>query len=94
MTQTYSQQNTPLLPNIHTGMICAAPVMGGWYRAVITKAHDTEECDVMFVDYGGYLKLPVSSLRQIRYDFMSLPFQASECYLANVEPIDRKSINT
>ena len=90
MIQTYSQQNTPRLPTIHSGMICAVPIMGGWYRAVITKVYETEECDVMFVDYGGYSRLPVSSLRQIRYDFMSLPFQASECYLANVEPIDRK----
>ena len=62
--------------------------MGGWYRAVITKVYDIKECDVMFVDYGGYSRLPVSSLRQIRYDFMSLPFQASECYLANVQPIN------
>ncbi|CAG2107305.1 unnamed protein product [Medioppia subpectinata] len=91
MNQTYSQQNTPFLPNIHPGMICTVPIMGGWYRAVITKVYDTEECDVMFVDYGGFSRLPVSSLRQIRYDFMSLPFQASECYLANIEPIDSET---
>ena len=43
----------------------------------------------MFVDYGGYAyNVPIVELRQIRYDFMSLPFQASECYLANVVPID------
>jgi len=90
MSATYSQQNTPLLPQIHSGMICAVPIMGGWFRAVVTKVYDSEECDVMFVDYGGFSRLPVSSLRQIRYDFMSLPFQASECYLANVEPISRK----
>ncbi|CAG2170286.1 unnamed protein product [Oppiella nova] len=88
MNQTYSQQNTPFLPNIHTGMVCTVPVMGGWYRAVITKVYDTDECDVMFVDYGGFSRLPMSSLRQIRYDFMTLPFQASECYLAHIEPID------
>jgi A-kinase anchor protein 1 len=90
MSATYSQQNTPLLPQIHSGMICAVPIMGGWFRAVVTKVYDSEECDVMFVDYGGFSRLPVSSLRQIRYDFMSLPFQTSECYLANVEPISRK----
>lgn len=27
-----------------------------------------------------------SVLRQIRQDFMTLPFQATECYLANIKP--------
>ncbi|XP_054168255.1 KH domain-containing protein akap-1-like [Oppia nitens] len=88
MNQTYSQDNTPQLPNIQTGMICAVPLMGGWFRAVIIKVHSNDECDVMFVDYGGFSRLPVSTLRQIRFDFMTLPFQTSECHLANVEPID------
>jgi A-kinase anchor protein 1, mitochondrial len=41
-------------------------------------------CDIKFVDYGGYMTLPASALRQIRTDFMMLPFQATECYLADV----------
>lgn len=44
------------------------------------------EVDICFVDYGGYSRVPASSLRQIRADFMTLPFQAIECLLANVAP--------
>ena len=39
---------------------------------------------VRFVDYGGYSTLPVSHLRQIRSDFLALPFQAIECILSGV----------
>ena len=44
------------------------------------------EVDICFVDYGGYSRVPASCLRQIRADFMSLPFQSVECFLANVAP--------
>lgn len=44
------------------------------------------EVEICYVDYGGYSRVPVSCLRQIRADFMSLPFQAIECLLANVAP--------
>ena len=42
---------------------------------------------VRFVDYGGYSTLPVSHLRQIRSDFLALPFQAIECILSGVEAV-------
>lgn len=57
---------------------------------MVVSLIDDMEVEVKFVDYGGYARAPISSLRQIRYDFMTLPFQASECYLANVKPIDGK----
>ncbi|ESO00974.1 hypothetical protein HELRODRAFT_192509 [Helobdella robusta] len=41
---------------------------------------------VRFVDYGGYEQVKASDLFLIRNDFMDLPFQAVECYLANVYP--------
>lgn len=44
------------------------------------------EVEICYVDYGGYSRVPVSCLRQIRADFMTLPFQAIECLLANVGP--------
>lgn len=67
--------------------ICAAPTMGGWYRAqIISVDEKSNSCDVKFLDYGGYLSVDASSLRQIRGDFLMLPFQAIECYLANVVP--------
>ena len=67
-------------------MIVAAPVMNGWFRGVVVQVHDNNECDIKFVDYGGYSRLPTALLRQIRVDFMTLPFQAAECLLADIKP--------
>lgn len=91
MLLNYSQCEAPLIPHIQSGMLCAVPIWSGWYRGLVVSAFDNEECQVLFVDYGGYSRLPTSSLRQIRGDFISLPFQASECYLAGVVPVDGKS---
>lgn len=90
MLAVYNQHNgVPNLPRpIEEGVICAAPVMDGWFRAQTVEVYDeTDEVLVKFVDYGGYLRIAASELRQIRSDFMSLPFQAIECTLAHVRPI-------
>lgn len=89
MLACYAQGlDTPPLPRpVDAGIICTAQVCGGWFRAlVVGTSEDGEECDIKFLDYGGYMRLATSLLRQIRSDFMMLPFQASECYLANVQP--------
>ncbi|XP_035212876.1 A-kinase anchor protein 1, mitochondrial-like isoform X2 [Stegodyphus dumicola] len=90
MMNCYSQLDTPLLPHpVEAGVICAAPVLRGWYRAQVIFVFDSgTECEIKFVDYGGFSQVPTNTLRQIRSDFMTLPFQASECYLANVSPVD------
>ncbi|KJH46505.1 tudor domain protein [Dictyocaulus viviparus] len=91
MIRLYSQRSDiPDLPKpCQTGLLCAAPVLGAWFRAVTVSYNaDTDEVMLRFVDYGGYTRLPRSELRQIRTDLMSLPFQAIECYLAHVQPID------
>ncbi len=36
-------------------------------------AEDT--CSIKYVDYGGYDVIPTDQLKQIRTDFLSLPFQ-------------------
>jgi len=95
-----------LRPNLYqnfvfaAGVVCAAPSQGSWYRAEVIDVRtaapeeglSTEEvvCDIKFVDYGGYMTLPASALRQIRTDFMMLPFQATECYLADITSLDGK----
>lgn len=88
MNICYSEPMAPPLPTpIQVGSICVAPAMGGWYRAqVVAVGEETEACEMKFVDYGGYSTVNSSVLRQIRGDFMTLPFQAVECYLANVMP--------
>ena len=73
------------------GVICAAPMMQGWYRAqVVTVDAETDDCVIKFLDYGGYATIAASALKQIRSDFMSLPFQAIECYLINLIPLPGK----
>ena len=42
-------------------------MMNGWYRAqVVAVMEESEECDIKFVDYGGYMRVMDSTLKQIR----------------------------
>ncbi|KAM6402967.1 A-kinase anchor protein 1, mitochondrial-like [Rhynochetos jubatus] len=71
------------------GIICAAPGLdGAWLRAqVISYFEETDEVELRYVDYGGYDKVKIDTLRQIRSDFLSLPFQGAEVLLDNVVPL-------
>jgi len=95
MNNTYSQFNCPGIPQpVILNSVCAAPCDGGWFRCqVVSHDEETGSCDVKFLDYGGYSSLPVDSLKQIRTDFLSLPFQAIECYLANIQPEDDQNVS-
>ncbi|KAM9525804.1 A-kinase anchor protein 1, mitochondrial isoform 2-T2 [Guaruba guarouba] len=75
--------------HIEVGIICAAPGLdGAWLRAqVISYFEETSEVELRYVDYGGYDKVKVDTLRQIRSDFLSLPFQGAEVLLDNVVPL-------
>ncbi|KAH8244874.1 hypothetical protein KR032_001776, partial [Drosophila birchii] len=87
---SYSTMDAPQLPSLEISAVCVIPINGVWYRVQIvdTDAEDEEHCLVRFLDFGGYMNVSFSSLRQIRTDFMSVPFQATECILSNIEPID------
>ncbi|GLH14573.1 Tudor and KH domain-containing protein homolog [Gryllus bimaculatus] len=85
MDATYGEMDTPAVPTVQAGIVVAAPVMGSWYRAeVVAAEEEADSCQVRYVDYGGYEVQQNAALRQIRSDFMTLPFQAVECYLANI----------
>ncbi|KAJ7406447.1 A-kinase anchor protein 1 [Willisornis vidua] len=75
--------------HIEVGIICAAPGLdGAWLRAQVTcYFEDTNEVELKYVDYGGYEKVKVDTLRQIRSDFLTLPFQGAEVLLDNVVPL-------
>ncbi|XP_053851732.1 A-kinase anchor protein 1, mitochondrial [Vidua macroura] len=90
MFTCYSQPETPTLPTpVEVGIICAAPGLdGAWLRAqVISYFEETDEVELKYVDYGGYDKVKVDTLRQIRSDFLTLPFQGAEVLLDNVVPL-------
>ncbi|XP_061638939.1 A kinase (PRKA) anchor protein 1b [Phyllopteryx taeniolatus] len=86
----YSQPGTPALPSpAEVGVICAAPALeGAWWRAqVITFYKESNEVAVRYVDYGGYDRVKIDSLRKIRSDFVTLPFQGAEVLLDNIAPL-------
>lgn len=71
--------------------ICVAHSVGLWYRAMVLSTDDeADRSYVKFLDYGGYAYVENSMLRQIRADFLMLPFQAAECYLADIKPAGGK----
>ncbi|XP_063707144.1 A-kinase anchor protein 1, mitochondrial [Culicoides brevitarsis] len=93
MNQSYSVIETPnLLQNIVEDAVCAAPILApdnttNWYRVqIISHNPETETCLVKYLDYGGYVSVYAKDLRQIRTDFMTVPFQATECLLSNIKP--------
>ncbi|KFV43846.1 hypothetical protein N341_12190, partial [Tyto alba] len=102
MYACYSQPEIPTLPTpvegnlsslysscFAVGIICAAPGLdGAWLRAqVISYFEETSEVELRYVDYGGYDRVKIDTLRQIRSDFLSLPFQGAEVLLDNVMPL-------
>ncbi|XP_072502880.1 A-kinase anchor protein 1, mitochondrial [Notamacropus eugenii] len=86
----YSQPGIPTLPTpVEVAVICAAPgVDGAWWRAqVVAYYKESDEVEIRYVDYGGYKRVKTEILRQIRSDFVTLPFQGAEVLLDNVVPL-------
>uniref|UniRef100_A0A673A8N0 Tudor and KH domain containing n=1 Tax=Sphaeramia orbicularis TaxID=375764 RepID=A0A673A8N0_9TELE len=75
-------------PHIVVGDIVAAPYQdhGTWNRARVVGALASGLLVLYYVDFGDNGELPRDSLRRMRSDFLSLPFQAIECNLAGVRP--------
>jgi len=95
MTKTYTQFTCPQVPQpVQINSVCVAPCEGGWYRCqVVAYDSETGMCDIKYLDYGGYHSISATELKQIRTDFLSLPFQAIECYLANINPTDDENVS-
>ncbi|PZC84443.1 A-kinase anchor protein 1, mitochondrial [Helicoverpa armigera] len=92
MAATYQNPEVPSLPRpVKEGSICAAPTENNWYRAqVISTSEENDTSVVKLVDFGGYLTVDNDQLKQIRSDFMTLPFQATEAILAFVKPANNE----
>ncbi|KAI1721106.1 tudor domain-containing protein [Ditylenchus destructor] len=94
MLNVYNQASgVPDLPKpCNVGVLCVAPAYNAWFRALTLDYYsEQDEVLVRYVDYGGFARVPRADLRQIRSDFLRLPLQAIECYLANVQPVDGTS---
>lgn len=89
---TYSMEPAKeLLRPIAHGSVLAVFTDDKWYRCqVVSYSSTNDTCDIKFVDHGGYTTVAVSALRQLKADFLRLPFQAIEVYLAHVNPSDQE----
>lgn len=67
-----------------------------WYRAEIVAIQPNEfksqeiVLDLYFVDYGDTQFVKPENVFELRTDFLSLRFQAIECFLAHVQPTTNK----
>ncbi|XP_060086316.1 uncharacterized protein LOC132565637 [Ylistrum balloti] len=70
------------------GMACAAKFSGDemWYRATVTHVN-TDNADVMFIDYGNSEVVAFDRIREISQDCLSLPPQAILCCLKNCSEV-------
>lgn len=58
-----------------------------WVRGCIERPDSSGERNVVrLLDYGGYWQLSNSQFRPLLYNYLSLPFQAIEIFLANIQP--------
>ncbi|XP_069950684.1 uncharacterized protein [Cherax quadricarinatus] len=79
--------STPSLPiPVQDGTVCVAQIKGQWMRCQVLNTVDNVSL-VVLLDVGGTTSVLTSSLRQVRYDYMTLPFQATQCFLHGIEPV-------
>uniref|UniRef100_A0A1B0D8U1 Uncharacterized protein n=1 Tax=Phlebotomus papatasi TaxID=29031 RepID=A0A1B0D8U1_PHLPP len=97
MTDYYDQKANQELHRIrepYLGQIVAAVFKwdSKWYRAEVVAILPNEfndgkvVLDIYFLDYGDSAYVETSEVYQLRPDFLTLRFQAIECFLANVKP--------
>lgn len=88
MTQLYNSTESPMVPDELTkGMILVAKWYDKWVRVYVENPDPQGEMNlVRLVDHGGYWTFRNADMRRIRSDYLTLPFQAIEVFLANIVP--------
>jgi hypothetical protein len=76
-----------LNPKIGTPCVAQYIEDNSWYRGKIL-AIDSQEAEVLFVDYGNKQKSQLSDLKAIEKTFLTLPPQAYHCCLAAIKISD------
>ncbi|XP_045620782.2 platelet binding protein GspB isoform X2 [Procambarus clarkii] len=79
--------NTPPLPSpLADGTVCVVQITGQWMRCqVLSTAENVSQ--ILLLDIGDTTFVETSLLRQIRLDYLMLPFQATQCFLSGVQPV-------
>lgn len=102
MTEYYNIKENQELHQIrepYLGQIVAANYLvdNKWYRAEIVAIQpndvvkDEVVLDVYFLDYGDQQFVQKKGILELRADFLSLRFQAVECFLAHIKPNETSS---
>ncbi|KAM8921538.1 LOW QUALITY PROTEIN: tudor and KH domain-containing protein [Pelodytes ibericus] len=94
MSEHYQKQQGSAA-EIQVGDIVAAPFRTdkSWYRAEVVDFNDNGNVDLYYVDYGDSWVTSKEILFPLRSDFLSLPFQAIECSLTGIAPVDGEWTN-
>ncbi|XP_017877636.1 A-kinase anchor protein 1, mitochondrial [Ceratina calcarata] len=90
MTQMYNTTESPPAPDeLSKGMILVGKWYHRWVRVIVEQPDPQgEQHLVRLVDHGGYWFFSNAEMKKIRSDYLSLPFQAIEIFLANIQPKD------
>ena len=88
MTRLYDTIESPSAPDeLSRGMIFVTKWYNKWVRVYLERPDPNGERHlVRLVDHGGYWYFSSSEMKKIRSDYLTLPFQAIEIFLANVQP--------
>lgn len=90
ITQLYDTTESPPVPDeLCRGMIFVAKLYNRWVRVYVENPDPKGEHHlVRLVDHGGYWTLSSADMKKIRSDYLTLPFQAIEVFIANIRPIN------
>ncbi|XP_023234025.1 tudor domain-containing protein 5-like [Centruroides sculpturatus] len=71
--------------------VCAAlwPYNNRWHRGIIMKILSKNYIEIFYADYGTKHTVPIQFLRILKKEFFTLPSQAIETRLSNVQPINK-----
>nr|XP_021486660.1 tudor domain-containing protein 1 [Meriones unguiculatus] len=59
---------------------------GNWYRALVREILPSGNVRVHFVDYGNVEEVTTDQLQVLSPQFLLLPFQGMQCWLADIQP--------
>nr|XP_006820502.1 PREDICTED: uncharacterized protein LOC102809228 [Saccoglossus kowalevskii] len=87
----YKDADSDTLPPRRGEIVCAQLTADNkWYRALITDVLvEKEKVKAFYLDYGNSEFLRFCNIRTILPEFLLLPFQAVECFLFDLEPLNK-----
>ncbi|KAL0117309.1 hypothetical protein PUN28_010276 [Cardiocondyla obscurior] len=91
MTYWYNNELLPVPDVLNKSDYVAVYWSDKWVRGCIERPDPSGEKSIIrLLDYGGYWQFSNSQCRPLYYNYLSLPFQAIEIFLANIQPKNGK----